>query len=691
MDENRIVYWSDESIRWVLVGIVFWLPLAMSLRAFDAFDLTKVTLLYLLFLYLFLAYLVRTVFSGRLKTVRSASLLPIFFLVLVASLSTAFSLTPLASIVGEYGRYETYPAYLCFAFTFYLALVYFDDKKWVKRALWALGISAFLIALYGVLQNFSLTQDPILPRFMVRPEQFGEARSRSTLGNAVFLGGYTALATPLVLLAFFELATPYHLIFGFIFPFVVGASLFSKSRGGWLGLATGLLFLIFWKLFFYFKLPGGKEIWQRDASKWFFVVISLLVLLTVFVYVAGEGNLQQKLTDFKRRFESAFVFSTGTTATRFEIWKSCLKMIRDRPLVGFGLDQMLYQFPRYRSYRYTQLEGEMTMPDRAHNEYIQVGVDLGVLGWLAFLWWLLTIGMAVAPRVKDSNPLLVGFTAALIGYGVQALTSITIVGMAPVVGIFMAISLFLAGGVRHFELTSEGLERLKDSSFAIVAVALILVLVLAFYAIRPVIADYYFYSANASAASGNWDIRKVEASYRRAVAWHPYRENYRNALFDLYFEQASAAKSMNYLSPAIQILEEYFHYNPYFQDTAARLGQAYQFAYELTRDARYLEMAEAKLRQATEIDPLFRFARQGLTLVLLREHRFDEALKEIEAASKIWGADSMLFYLKGRAYAGLNKPSEAKEYYLKALQLNPALNDARQALNELETQVLPKK
>jgi tetratricopeptide (TPR) repeat protein len=689
LEENRIVYWSDESIRWVLIFIVFSLPLAMSLRAFDAFDLTKATLLYLLSLYLFLAYLVRTVFSGRLKTARSSSLLPIISLVFVASLSTVFAPVPLASIVGEYGRYETYLAYLCFAFTFYLALVYFDDKKWIKRALWALGISAFFIALYAVLQAFSLTKDPLLPRFMVRPEQFGEARARSTLGNAVFLGGYIALATPLILLAFFEFVAPTHLIFGFILPIVVAAGLFSKSRGGWLGLAAGLVFLICWKLFYYFKLPEGKKLWQRDTPRWAFVIIGLLVLLTVFIYVAGQGNLQQKLIDFKKRFESAFVFTKGTTATRFEIWKGCFKMINDRPLVGFGLDQMLYQFPRYRSYRYTQLEGEMTMPDRAHNEYIQVGVNLGILGWLAFLWWLLTIGMAVAPRLKDGNQLLLGFTAALVGYGAQALTSITIVGMAPVVGIFLAISLILAGEVKHFELTSEGLEKLKNGSFAITAVTLILVLVLAFYAIRPVVADYYFYSANALAASGNWSIQEIENYYRRAVAWHPYRENYRNVLFDLYFDQATSVKSMNYLLPAIQILEEYFHYNPYFQDTAARLGQAYQFAYELTGDARYLEMAEARLRRATENDPLFRLARYGLIQVLLKEHRPDKALKEIEAASKIWRGDPMLFYLKGRAYAGLNRLEEAKQYYLKALQLNPGFQDAREALNKLETQALP--
>lgn len=47
------------------------------------------------------------------------------------------------------------------------------------------------------------------------------------------------------------------------------------------------------------------------------------------------------------RFQSLFQTGTGTGFFRVAVWTSALRMIRDHPILGIGLDNFLYQYPRY--------------------------------------------------------------------------------------------------------------------------------------------------------------------------------------------------------------------------------------------------------------------------------------------------------------------------------------------------------
>lgn len=47
------------------------------------------------------------------------------------------------------------------------------------------------------------------------------------------------------------------------------------------------------------------------------------------------------------RFQSLFQTGTGTGFFRVAVWTSALNMIRDHPLLGVGLDNFLYEYPKY--------------------------------------------------------------------------------------------------------------------------------------------------------------------------------------------------------------------------------------------------------------------------------------------------------------------------------------------------------
>jgi len=685
---NSLVLKIDNWISWCLLAVVFLLPLAISIRAFDAFDLTKVTILYIFSICLLFLYFSRVVLSGEIPYPQTGALYPALLYVIWLTLSVLFSRIPLASIVGEYGRYETFQAILSFVFLFYLSLIYLNNEKWTGRFFWSLFIPAALIIIYGVVQG--LGYEPIFPFFMVRPEQWG-GRARSTLGNAVFLGGYLAFVLPLILDAFLKRKDWWFLVFGGFFALGFASNVFSQSRGGWLGMIAGVFLLVIGRVYLYRQNQKGSG-YRLEFKHWLLLFLTVALVFLTFLFYIGQGNPLEKLTYFYQHFLSIFNFQGGSAATRIEIWKGSLRMINDRPLLGVGPDQMINYFPLYRTVRYTRLEGEMTMPDRCHNEYLQIAVNLGIPGFLAFLWLLIYLSFSIYKPLKEGNLYLWGLAAGVLGYLVQAITSITIVGIVAVVWIVFAILLNLSRKVGVLVWEFRPINNLNFSHrLGLISLFFLFSLLLFSLAIRPAIADYYFYKAN-EAGFNQKNVSEIERYYRLAVAFHPYRENYRNSLADLYYNLALPRRDLNYLKEGIKLLEEFNHFNPYFQDTQSKLGAFYSLYYSWTGNPFYNQKAVEAFEKALSIDPLFHFGYLNLVYSYLDARNFAAARKTIEKLRKHWGEnDYYYFYLKGKIEETEGNLKEAAVSYRKALKINPGASEASSSLSEVEVKLRSEK
>jgi O-antigen ligase len=75
-------------------------------------------------------------------------------------------------------------------------------------------------------------------------------------------------------------------------------------------------------------------------------------------------------------------------AGRLEIWRRALRVIRDHPLTGIGFDAL---FPVMHARYPTFLLRPGSDATHAHNLYLQVALDLGLPGLLAFLWLLVAL------------------------------------------------------------------------------------------------------------------------------------------------------------------------------------------------------------------------------------------------------------------------------------------------------------
>lgn len=76
--------------------------------------------------------------------------------------------------------------------------------------------------------------------------------------------------------------------------------------------------------------------------------------------------------------------SWGPGTGRIYIWTETLKLVQDRPLLGYGIDTIIYHFPHYQLEAQGNLN-EVTIVDKPHNIYLGVLFGTGVFGFIMFV------------------------------------------------------------------------------------------------------------------------------------------------------------------------------------------------------------------------------------------------------------------------------------------------------------------
>ncbi len=111
------------------------------------------------------------------------------------------------------------------------------------------------------------------------------------------------------------------------------------------------------------------------------------------------------------RFRSLFETGTGTGFFRISVWESGIAMIRDHPVFGVGLDNFLYEYPKYiqpAAWR----EPNLAHP---HNIVLDFWVRLGILGVVALAWMLIGFYRSGFQKFAGANRALVlGLMASMI-------------------------------------------------------------------------------------------------------------------------------------------------------------------------------------------------------------------------------------------------------------------------------------
>ena len=321
----------------ILLILIFIRPFISSL----AFPYLNSVYSGLLLIFLIIWYIYKGISIKKIQAIKYPLIL--FFLALIISM--IFSSDKLNSLKEIY-------KYISGLLLFLIAASLTSEEKMnLIQSIVLAGLVISLLAIYQYFFGFQhilnyITQqqnfEPFVLDYLSRKRVFFPFVTPNTLA------GYLAMIIPLTL-------THKDKIW-FIIP-ISFALLLTKSLGALLSLFLGLSL--------YFLL-------QRKFEKRTILFLFGLLAIIGLIFMARLNTQKQHLQP---------IFST---VMRLNYWKDTLMIIKTSPLVGVGLGNFNLIHSRY-----------------AHNSYLQIWAEMGILGIASFLWMLISVIYLGVKEIKN--------------------------------------------------------------------------------------------------------------------------------------------------------------------------------------------------------------------------------------------------------------------------------------------------
>lgn len=627
------------------------LPIIMFPYSEDMYALPKVTFLYIATLLLIIFQFIRFIRDGEFVVRRSPLDIPVLLILVYAAVSLFVSTEPLLGLIGKYKRYEGLPALLCYALIYFLTVQSIKHEKNLKRMIKVMAAGFAVVSFYGLLQIFGLDFSAVA---------HFESRAQSSFGNPILFGSYLVIMLPLL----FSLARNSDeerwrllswslILLGFI------NLIYTESRGAWLGLLAVIIAILTKP-----RKPTSaknKRMKNVEAKN---KAAAMVIIAAVFISILGYLSIAPN-SHFGQRLVSTFAFSEGSAATRIEIWKASLKMISDRPLFGYGLEEMGYWFPLYKTAQHVSLAPN-SMADRAHNDLLQVAVDIGLPGLLLYLWMFIiaTLGLLKTRGRSRETPYSTGLFAALIGYFTQAQTGIPAVFISPVVWSLLGASANVGYRGKEKRLASPKWLELR----IVVPVTVVIFIAFALLVIRPMIADSYLYKAEQTARVSP---DRAEPIFEMVTTFYPYQTEYAKRATEFYLDLAVSSKNDIFARRASLIAEQGLNYNKRDFELAYYVGESSLLDYRFTQDQMALSRAENYYKLAQELWPSLTLAKNKLFEVATLNGDEKGAAAIAKELVDMGQRDPSLYYALATYAQKTGNKDAAEQYFKKVEEIDP--------------------
>jgi O-antigen ligase len=117
---------------------------------------------------------------------------------------------------------------------------------------------------------------------------------------------------------------------------------------------------------------------------------AVLAVVIVFLVWMGGNELTRRLASIHS--EAREEINGGV---RFSIDRDCLRMFTKKPLLGWGLGTFPIVYPQFRSFY------SMFFVNEAHNDYLQLLVELGLAGFSIAVWFMVVAFRAAKGKLKN--------------------------------------------------------------------------------------------------------------------------------------------------------------------------------------------------------------------------------------------------------------------------------------------------
>lgn len=408
------------------------------------------------------------------------------------------------------------------------------------------------------------------------------------------------------------------------------AIVWTGSRGGLLALFSGLALVLMMRF--------GRV-----------AVVPLTLLATLAIVVPNP------LTE---RLEAEHVKNPLGYA-RWQMWQSSVHAMVDEPL-GAGLGLYQYVYPRYALPVEWEIGRYGKMAQTAHNEYLQMGVELGVASLVVFCWGVGIIVRETAAGLKTRMHrrhcgILVGVSGAVVAILAHAAVdsnlhepSVAIL-LAVCVGIMLSMSRLCKGGLeprREIPIRSRPVW---------IALALTIIVASSLVVLKTGLA-WLAHEAGTHALQQR-DTSKAIATLQTALTLDPGKALYHSSMAAAQFHVFERTHDQKAARTSIAELQRAIALNPLDGHLAGLLG--------------YVYARMASLDRPSDSDDLSRLAWRRA------------ALAAYQSAVELEPRNPFHYFELGRQYRSLGDLERAEQTVRAAVELEPNFLPGREWLARL--------
>ncbi len=338
---------------------------------------------------------------------------------------------------------------------------------------------------------------------------------------------------------------------------VLVIALACRSRGAMLALATvggAILVMWIWRVV--------KTLLAR------FVLVAIAVLI---VFIALD------LAPIKSRLEKIF-----SEDVRPAIWLGSLGLISERPLVGHGWGSFESNLASHRPIHYWTIGRAAPITKHAHNEFLEIGAEGGLLAVAAFVALLVFVALEEMKANVRGNPFALGFGAALATWLVHNQLDVNLRHLPNQTLFWVMLGLIVA------QNRADNVTRPLSARSGMPILTLLgagAILLQAF--VRPIWADLQVIRGARAVAQHNWQAA--------ALAYHDVLEMDEHRL-EIRYRLGIAQAQARQLDSAAATFEELDRRAPDYGEVNANLARIYL-------DQNQPHRAIERLRRAIKVNP----------------------------------------------------------------------------------------
>lgn len=639
----------ETAIKW-LIYATFFVPLIVLPHSFIfPFIVPKIlTFRSLTVLVIVLYCLLLAINWQRYKPRNSPLVFAVLLFLLSFAISTFFGVDAYHSFWDNHERMLGLFTIIHFVAYFIVCSQIFHSWDEWRRALKFFLVAGSIVMLVGLYQIYD-------PYALLNQ---GSERVISTLGNAIYVGGYGLFLVFVAALLFLEEKNKYWQIGeGLAALLGILGMLFSGTRGAMLGFAVGAAVAMIGYVFVLKEYPKVRR-------TLIIVLISGMVLVGV-AYANRQSEVVQNIPALHRILNTSI--TELTSGSRIIAWKVGIESWRDLPVFGWGPNNFFYAFNAHYNPRSLEFGYGETWFDNAHNIVVNTLAVQGVFGLVTYLG-VFVVGiyvLIVAYRQKRiSRHLLILGGAYLIAHLVENIT----VFENPTSYLYFMFWLAMIYGMTQKAPAAEMVPDKKLSTGLLTGGAIAAVLLIFIFNVQPARANMKALAALQDA--GRDPVGAIPAVEEALNFSSPHvddiRDDVTRAIIQALASMPENSITVDQRQQLFDLVDDALKKNLILHPRDVRIyltiSQLYQTQAAFTNNPALMAKAEQYLKEALHYSPRRQQIMYNLALVEVSLGKNQEAMDLYDQAIKDDPKITETYIRKAYTYKTfLNQPDKAAE------------------------------